>query len=278
MTLSALKNLHLPDHVAARDAVDDRQSLDDLPKDGVAAVQMRLRGVRDEKLAAAGVLARKSHPDRAANVRPGVYLASDLIAGAAFAVAARIASLNNEIRNDAVKSEAVEEALARERNEAVYRDRSVLREEFDPDPALGGVTRGGDFLVEARGRPLMDGFAVARLNDADSVGKTARAHPIEQIDGMAAYQVILVGERGFHRFDCPRRFVFGERTERGQFGVVLLVGPTLREDIDQRVEIFIALQVAEQARDSRAHADVSKRRLLAQNVRHPRGFKFGKRA
>src|SRR5215475_9334511 len=122
MALPALKNLHPPDHVAARDAIDDRHSADDLPEDGVTAVQMRLRGVRDEKLAAAGVLARKSHPDRAANVRPGVYLASDLIAGAAFAVAARIASLNNEIRNDAVKSQVVEEALASERDEAVHCD------------------------------------------------------------------------------------------------------------------------------------------------------------
>src|SRR5215510_4094901 len=215
MALPALKNLHPPDHVAARDAIDDIHSGDDLPEDGVTAVQMWLRRVRDEKLAPAGVLARKSHPDRAANIRPGVYLASDLIAGAAFAVAARVASLNDEIRNDAVKSEAVEEALARERNEAVHRDRSVLREEFDPDPALGGVNRGGDFLVEARGDPLIEGFAVARLNDADAVRKIARAHLFEQTDGMSAYQVIPVGERGFHRFDCPRRFVFGERTERG---------------------------------------------------------------
>src|SRR5262245_32223080 len=123
MVLPALKNLHPPDHVAARDAIDGRESADDLPEDGVTAGQMRLGRVRDEKLAAACVLARKRHPDRAANVRPGVDLAADLIAGAAFAVAERVASLNDEIRNDAVKSEAVEEALARERDEAVHRDR-----------------------------------------------------------------------------------------------------------------------------------------------------------
>src|SRR5262249_47997788 len=125
MALPALKNLHPPDHVAARDAIDDCHSADDLPEDGVTAVQMWLRRMRDEKLAAAGVLARKSHPDRATNVRPGVDLAADLIAGAAFAVAAGVASLNDEIRHDAVKSEVVEEALAREPNEAVHRDRRV---------------------------------------------------------------------------------------------------------------------------------------------------------
>src|SRR5215471_12172626 len=275
MALPALKNLYPPDHVAAHDAIDDRHSADDLPEDGVTAVQMWLRRMRDEKLAAAGVLARKSHPDRAASVRPGVYFAADLIAGAAFAVAARVASLNDEIRNDAVKSEAVEEALTRERNEAVHRDRSVLREEFDPDPALGGVNRGGDFLVQARGDALIEGFAVARLNDADAVRKIARAHLFEQIDGMAAHQMIPVGERGFHRFDRLRLLMLRDGREDREPGVVLLVSPTLREDIDQRVEIFIALRVAEQARNSRAHADVSKRRLLAQNVRHPRGFKFG---
>src|SRR5215510_11548349 len=212
MALPVLNNLHPPDHVAACDAIDDLQSADDLPEDGVTAVQMWLRRMRDEKLAAAGVLAREGHPDRAANVRPGIDLAADLIAGAAFAVAARVASLNDEIRHDAVKSEAIEEALARERDEAVHRDRRVLREEFDPDPALGGVNRGGDFLVEASGDALIESFAMARLSDADAVRKIARAHPIEQIDGVTADQVILVGERGFHRFDCPRRFVFGERT------------------------------------------------------------------
>src|SRR5262245_65743233 len=135
---------------------------------------MRLRRVCDEKLAAAGVLAREGHPDRAAGVRPGVYLAAHLIAGAAFAVAARVASLNDEIRNDAVKSEVVEEALARERDEAVHRDRSVLREEFDPDSAFGSVNRGGDLIVNARDDALIEGFAMSRLNAHDAVGESCR--------------------------------------------------------------------------------------------------------
>src|SRR5262245_43798209 len=138
MVLPALENIHSPDHVAARDAINDLHSADDPPEDGVAAAQMRLRRVRDEKLAAAGILARKSHPDSAAGVRPGVDLTADLIAGAPLAVAARVASLNDEIRHDAVKSNAVEETSARESDEAVHRDRRVLREEFDLDLAFGG--------------------------------------------------------------------------------------------------------------------------------------------
>src|SRR5215510_3793199 len=169
MALPVLNNLHPPDHVAACDAIDDLQSADDLPEDGVTAVQMWLRRMRDEKLAAAGVLAREGHPDRAANVRPGIDLAADLIAGAAFAVAARVASLNDEIRHDAVKSHAVEKASARERDEAVHRDRRVLREKFDSDPAFGRVNRGGDFSVESRDDALIEKFAVARMNNADAV-------------------------------------------------------------------------------------------------------------
>src|SRR5262245_2872371 len=169
---------------------------------------MRLRRVRDEKLAAAGVLAREGHPDRAASVRPGVNLAADLIAGAAFAIAARVPSLNDEIRHDAVKSEVVEEALARERDEAVHCDWRVLWKEFDPDPAFGCVNRGGDFLVEARGDTMIRSFAMARLNDADAVREIAPANLFEQIDGVAADQMILVGERGFHRLNCLRLLIF----------------------------------------------------------------------
>src|SRR6266545_3105000 len=256
MALPALKNLHPPDNVAARDAVDDRQSADDLPEDGVTALQMRLRGVCDEKLAAAGVLARKSHPDRAASVRSGVDLAADLIAGAAFAVATRIASLNDEIRHDAVKSEAVEEALARERDEAVHRDRRVLLEEFDPDSAFGGVNRGGDFLVEARDDALIEGFAVARLNDADAVGAIARAHLLEQIDGMAADQVIPVGERGFDRFDRLRLLMLRDGGEDGEPGVVRRVALTSRQRGDQRREMSLARLLGQDVCGGGAHDDV----------------------
>src|SRR5262245_29890334 len=136
MVLPALENIHSPDHVAARDAINDLHSADDPPEDGVAAVQMRLRRVRDEKLAAAGILARTSPSRGASSARAGVRLAPDLLAGAALAVAARVASLHDEIRHDAVKSNAVEETAARESDEAVHRDRRVLREEFDLDLAF----------------------------------------------------------------------------------------------------------------------------------------------
>src|SRR5262245_53334539 len=107
--LSVFGDLHSKNHIAARDAIDDFHSTRDLPENGVAAIQMRLRRVSDEKLAAAGVLARKGHTDRASTIGPGIDLAANLIAGAALAVAARITPLNNEIRNDTVKSDVAEE-------------------------------------------------------------------------------------------------------------------------------------------------------------------------
>src|SRR5262249_10518510 len=107
--LFALGNLHSQNQVAARDAIDYFHTVDDLPEDGVAAVQMRLWRMRDEELAAAGVLAREGHSDRAASVRPGVDLTAELITGAALAVASRVAPLDDEIRHDAMKSQVVEE-------------------------------------------------------------------------------------------------------------------------------------------------------------------------
>src|SRR5262245_21994453 len=105
LSSTVLKNYYFMDQITSCYAIDDIHSADDLPEDGVTSVQMRLRRVCDEKLAPASVLAGECHPDRTASVRPGVDLAADLIAGSPFAIAARIAPLNNEIRYDAMKSQ-----------------------------------------------------------------------------------------------------------------------------------------------------------------------------
>ena len=165
LQLPALNDNDPLDQISARDAVNDIHPARDLAEDCVTAVQMRLRRMGNEKLAAAGVLARQSHPDRAASVRPGVDLAADLIAGAAFAVTARIAALDDEVGNDAVESQVVEKTLARERDKAVHRDRRVLWEEFKLDLAFVGVNRGRDFFVQPRGDALVEEFVVAGLNN-----------------------------------------------------------------------------------------------------------------
>src|SRR5918997_3449081 len=113
------------DAVAACDEVDDFEALRDAAEDGVAAVEVRLRRVRDEPLRAARVLDRERHPDRAALVRDGVDLAAYLVAGAAVAVAARVAALDDEVRDDAVERDVVEVVAARELHEVVHGERRL---------------------------------------------------------------------------------------------------------------------------------------------------------
>ena len=75
-------------------------------------------------------------PDRAAQVRPIVQLVANRVAGAARAVAARIAVLDDEVRDDAVDLQAVEVALARQRHEVLRRLRRVEDGQLDLDRAL----------------------------------------------------------------------------------------------------------------------------------------------
>ena len=62
-----------------------------------------------------------------------------VIAGPAFAVAARIAALDDEVGHDPVNAEAVEEALARERDEVLDRQRRVEHRQLDLDGSAIGV-------------------------------------------------------------------------------------------------------------------------------------------
>src|SRR5258708_31766292 len=102
----------LPNHIPLLNLIDDVHARDDAAEDGVLRVEMRLRRVRDEVLAAAGVRPRiERHADGAAQVGALVELVADRIARSAFAVAARIAVLNHEVGHDAVDAQAVEVAL-----------------------------------------------------------------------------------------------------------------------------------------------------------------------
>src|SRR5690348_1537026 len=92
---------------------------------------MRLRRVGDEELAAARVGAVERDANGAAEKRPFAELVPQRKARAAGAVAARIAALNDEIGHDAVKTEAVEEILLRERADRVDRERRVEHGELD---------------------------------------------------------------------------------------------------------------------------------------------------
>lgn len=56
-----LKNLNALDAISAREAIDDVHAFGDLSENRVAAIEMRLRPMGDENLAAARVFARQGH-------------------------------------------------------------------------------------------------------------------------------------------------------------------------------------------------------------------------
>ena len=89
---------------------------------------MRLGRMGDKPLRAAGVFAGEGHADGAAFVRDHVDLAADRPAGAAVAVAARVAVLHDEVRHDAMHFEAVEVTAPGELDEIVHGERRVLRQ------------------------------------------------------------------------------------------------------------------------------------------------------
>ena len=75
------------------------------PKTVYLRVEVRLRRVRDEELAAAGVRPVERHADGSAQVGPLVELVANRVAGSAFAVAARIAGLDHEVGHHAMEGQ-----------------------------------------------------------------------------------------------------------------------------------------------------------------------------
>ena len=93
------------------------------------AVQMRLRIMADEELAAAGVLAAVSHRHHTRDmlVRIVFRFAGNCVAQIARAGAVRTAALGNEMRNDAVESLAVVIAFLDQLDEVGDGDRRFVR-------------------------------------------------------------------------------------------------------------------------------------------------------
>jgi hypothetical protein len=96
----------------------------------------------DEELAAVRVRAGVRHRQRAALDPVLVELVFELVARAAPAGALRTATLDHEVRDDAVEDEAVVEAVAGELREVVDGLRRLVREELELDRSFSGVQRG----------------------------------------------------------------------------------------------------------------------------------------
>jgi hypothetical protein len=123
----SFNNLHAQNFIAAHEIIYDFHiRFVHAPENRVAAVEMRLRRMRDEPLRAARVFARQRHSDRAALVRHHIYLAANLPARTAVAVAARVAVLHHEIRHDAVNRQTVEIIRFRQFDKIINRQRRVF--------------------------------------------------------------------------------------------------------------------------------------------------------
>jgi hypothetical protein len=105
------------DHVAGPDPVHGLHPRHHLAEEGEAPVEVRLRGERDEELAAAGVLAGERHADRPPPVGAPRDLAAQGVAGPAVAVAPRAPSLDDEAGLDPMEHQPVVEARAGEVDE-----------------------------------------------------------------------------------------------------------------------------------------------------------------
>src|SRR5262245_61292695 len=95
--------------------------------------------MRDEELAAAGICPVERHPDRPAEKRLLVALVANRVAGTSFAVATWIAALDDEVGHHPMDGDAVEESLARERDEVLGGQRRVEHSQLNLDGASIGV-------------------------------------------------------------------------------------------------------------------------------------------
>src|ERR1044072_8065792 len=97
--LLRFKDVDALDFIATRDAVYDLHPGRDLAEYRVTAIEMWLRRMGDKKLTDVGIFARQSHADGAGFILAKIDFVADLIIGAAVLIAARVAALNNEIRD-----------------------------------------------------------------------------------------------------------------------------------------------------------------------------------
>src|SRR5207245_187888 len=81
------------------------------------------------------------HADGSAEVWTLVQLVADRVAGPAFAVAAGIAVLHDEIGHDAVNAETVEESLSSQRDEILDRHRRVEDRQLNLNRAASAAGR-----------------------------------------------------------------------------------------------------------------------------------------
>jgi hypothetical protein len=109
----------------------------------MASIQMWLRGMGNEKLAAVGVRAGVCHRDNTSFVREWITdnFITKTIARAAASASGWVATLNHEVFDDAVEGQAVVEAFSYQKDEVVNGQWGVLGIEIKFNRTAGGFHR-----------------------------------------------------------------------------------------------------------------------------------------
>ena len=123
------------------------------PNTAVVVVQQRRGRHGDEELAAVGIGPGVGHREHArlGVLQLGVKLVGEFVSGTAAAGALRIAALDHEIRNHAMKNGAVVERLPglgsfRQADEVLDRARRLVGEQLDLERAFRGIECGVDVV------------------------------------------------------------------------------------------------------------------------------------
>jgi len=129
------------------------QSAYHLTEDRVLTVELRGGGVGDEELASAGVRSRVDHRHHtgAVELQRRIDLGDHVIAGIAFAGAARVAGLREEIGDHAMKCDVIIPAVTCEKDKRVHCGGRFICKELDNHVAFFGVESGKILLVRFHG-------------------------------------------------------------------------------------------------------------------------------
>src|SRR6266508_3738012 len=207
-------------NVTANASINCIDARNDVAKNSVAAIEMRLGRVSNKPLRSARVLTRKGYPYRAALVGNLVDLATDLIAGSAISITARIAILDYEVRNHAMNCDPVEVFAFGELDEVLHVHRCFVWQQIDCERAVSGCNYGRDRFAHARDRAFVIGRIIASLYLADSCGEIAGAVCFQKSYGLALGEIILRIECGLNRFVAFGALLFRKRVENRERGIV----------------------------------------------------------
>lgn len=130
-------------HIALLDRVDDVLACGDFAEHGMLSIEPRARDVGDEELGTVGVRAGIGHREnaRASVLQRGVEFIGKLVAWAASSCAVWAAGLNHEVRDYAMKLQAIVKAFFGKVFKVLDSLGSLVGEQLALDGAAAGLNR-----------------------------------------------------------------------------------------------------------------------------------------